>query len=63
MYLGMVLIVAGIAILVGTLSPWITVAGLAVLLDRVFVAPEEGMMERTFGDAFRQYKGRVRRWL
>jgi protein-S-isoprenylcysteine O-methyltransferase Ste14 len=63
MYLGMVLIVAGIAIFAGTASPWIVIAGLAVVLDRVFIAPEERMMEHTFGDAFRQYKSRVRRWL
>ena len=63
MYLGMVLIVAGIAIFAGSTSPWIAVAGLALLLDRVFIAPEERQMAETFGDAFEQYRKRVRRWL
>ncbi|MGO8952940.1 MAG: methyltransferase family protein [Rhodomicrobium sp.] len=63
MYLGMVLIVAGVALLEGTLSPWIAPVALAVLLDRVFIVREERTLEETFGAAFQQYKRRVRRWL
>jgi len=63
MYLGMVLIVAGAALIEGTLSPWIATVALAVLLDRVFIVREEAMLEETFGAAFRQYRSRVRRWL
>jgi protein-S-isoprenylcysteine O-methyltransferase Ste14 len=63
MYLGMVLVVAGAAVLEGSISPWIAVAALAVLLDRVFVLREEKMLKETFGAAFEQYTQRVRRWL
>jgi protein-S-isoprenylcysteine O-methyltransferase Ste14 len=63
MYLGMVFIVAGTALLEGSISPWIAVAALAIVLDRVFVVPEEKMLRETFGDAFQQYSQRVRRWL
>ena len=63
MYLGMVLIVAGAAVIEGSLSPWIAVAALAVLLDRVFIVREEAMLEETFGSAFQQYRQNVRRWL
>ncbi len=63
MYLGMVFIVAGIALLEGSISPWIVVAVLAIVLDRVFIAPEEKMLKETFGDAFEHYSHRVRRWL
>jgi protein-S-isoprenylcysteine O-methyltransferase Ste14 len=63
MYLGMVLIVAGVAILLGSVTPWIAVAVLAVLLDRVFIAREEKMLAGTFGAAFEDYRARVRRWL
>ena len=63
MYLGMVLIVAGVAILLGSVTPWIAVAVLAVLLDRVFIAREETMLAGTFGAAFEDYRARVRRWL
>ena len=63
MYLGMILIVSGIAILAGSASPWLVVAVLAILLDRVFIVREERMLAETFGAAFEQYKRRVRKWL
>jgi len=62
MYLGMVLILLGIALLLGSTSPLLAVVVLAVLLDRVFITEEERMLEEVFGDAFRSYKARVRRW-
>jgi protein-S-isoprenylcysteine O-methyltransferase Ste14 len=63
MYLGMVLIVAGIAWSEGTSSSWIAAVALAILLDRVFIVREEVMLEETFGPVYQQYKKRVRRWL
>lgn len=63
MYLGMVLIVSGIAIIEGSVSPWIVVAALAVLLDRIFILREEKMLQEAFGTVFQQYKKRIRRWL
>ncbi len=63
MYLGMVFIVAGIALIEGSISPWLVVAALAIVLDRIFVVPEEKMLKETFGDAFEQYSRRVPRWL
>ncbi len=63
MYLGMALIVCGIAWLEGSLSPWIAPAALAALLDRLFIVREERMLEETFGAAYGQYRRSVRRWL
>jgi len=63
MYLGMVLIVSGIAIIEGSVTPWIVVAALAVLLDRIFIRCEEKMLQETFGNLFQRYKKRTRRWL
>ncbi len=63
MYLGMVLILAGIAMLMGSASPWIIVTAFAVVFDRLFIRAEERMLAETFGPAFREYKKRVRRWL
>ncbi len=63
MYLGMVLSVAGIAMLLGSLTPWIVVPVLAVLLQRNFIAIEERMLEETFGAPFADYAKHVRRWL
>jgi protein-S-isoprenylcysteine O-methyltransferase Ste14 len=63
MYLGMVLIIAGIAVLLGSLTPWFILPLLAVLLDARFIRAEESMLEATFGEAYRRYKRQARRWI
>jgi protein-S-isoprenylcysteine O-methyltransferase Ste14 len=63
MYLGMVLILVGLALLVGSLTPWIVVVAFGILADSVFIRPEESMLEETFGEEYRRYRGRVRKWL
>jgi protein-S-isoprenylcysteine O-methyltransferase Ste14 len=61
MYLGMVLILAGIAILLGSVTPWFILLALVVLFEACFVRMEECMLEETFGEAYRAYKKQVRR--
>ncbi|MGO9546816.1 MAG: methyltransferase family protein [Rhodomicrobium sp.] len=63
MYLGMVLILCGVALIEGTASPWIAVAALAAILSRVFIRREETMLEETFGAVFEDYKQSTRRWV
>jgi len=63
MYLGMTLILLGVGMLNGSLSPFAVVIVFPILLDRVFISPEERMLEDTFGDQFREYRKRVRRWI
>jgi len=63
MYLGMTLIILGMALLLGSATPWFVVVLLPFLFDRVFIAPEEKMLEETFGDEFRAYRKRVRKWI
>lgn len=63
MYLGMVSIVAGAGLLLGSLSPLLVAGALAALLDRVFIRAEEPMMESVFGEDYRDYRRRVRRWI
>ncbi len=62
-YVGMVLVSAGIGIV--TPSPWLLVliVPLALTLRYGVVAREEAYLDRRFGDAYRDYKRRVRRWL
>jgi protein-S-isoprenylcysteine O-methyltransferase Ste14 len=62
-YLGMFLIYGGIGIVVR--SPWILILLLllAITMRYGVVAREEAYLERRFGDAYRDYKARVRRWL
>jgi protein-S-isoprenylcysteine O-methyltransferase Ste14 len=63
MYLGMTLILFGVAAMLGSATAFLVVLLLAALLHRVFIIPEEEMLDETFGEQFRQYRGRVRRWL
>lgn len=63
MYLGLVVIGLGAAIL-GGLAPLYAVPVLTFLLDNFVIIPfEEKKMERQHGDAYRAYKARVRRWI
>ena len=62
-YLGMFLLYGGIG--VAARSPWILIltVPLAITIRYGVVAREEAYLERRFGDAYRDYKARVRRWL
>lgn len=63
MYLGVVAILLGIALVVGTLPFYVAAAAFFVVMDRLFCPYEEAKLERLFGDRFRAYAGGVRRWL
>jgi protein-S-isoprenylcysteine O-methyltransferase Ste14 len=63
MYLGFVLVLVGIAILLGSLSPYCVVIVFAILMEVMFIRVEEKMLEEEFGSAWLQYKARVRRWI
>jgi protein-S-isoprenylcysteine O-methyltransferase Ste14 len=62
-YAGMFLLYAGIG--VAARSPWILVLALPliIILRYGVVAREEAYLDRRFGEAYRGYKARVRRWL
>jgi protein-S-isoprenylcysteine O-methyltransferase Ste14 len=62
-YLGMFLVYGGIG--VAARSPWTLLLALplAITIRYGVVAREEAYLERRFGDAYRDYKRRVRRWL
>jgi protein-S-isoprenylcysteine O-methyltransferase Ste14 len=63
MYLGILVIGVGAALVAGTWPMWL-VPVLVFVLDNFVIIPfEERSMERTFGDAYRAYRSRVRRWL
>ena len=63
MYLGMTLILFGIAFLLGSATPFIPVLLFALVIDRSFIVVEDRMLEDTFGAQFREYRERVRRWI
>jgi protein-S-isoprenylcysteine O-methyltransferase Ste14 len=63
MYLQMVLVCIGLA--VALMNFWILLLTpvCAWLLQRLAIAPEERYLESKFGETYRAYKRRVRRWL
>jgi protein-S-isoprenylcysteine O-methyltransferase Ste14 len=63
MYLGFVLILIGVAILLGSLTPWVVIPIFVVLMEVVFIQVEERMLEKKFGSAWLTYKKKVRRWI
>src|SRR6185437_783921 len=62
-YLGMALVFAGISLM--TSSVWALVALVPTLAVIEFgvIHREERYLERTFGEEYRAYRARVRRWL
>ena len=62
-YLSMMLGLVGFFVVLGSLAPLVVVPVFFLIIRTGFVAVEEAMLEETFGDAYRDYKGRVRRWL
>jgi len=62
-YVGMFLVYYGIGIAVRSPSILILTLPLAIVIRYGVVAREEAYLERLFGDTYRDYKARVRRWL
>jgi protein-S-isoprenylcysteine O-methyltransferase Ste14 len=62
-YLGMILILCGTALLLGAATPWAVCLGFAAQLHFRFVLAEEQMLAARFGEAWLDYAARVRRWV
>jgi protein-S-isoprenylcysteine O-methyltransferase Ste14 len=62
-YLGMFLMYGGIGIALRSPSILILTLPLAIVIRYGVVAREEAYLERRFGDAYRDYKARLRRWV
>lgn len=63
MYLGFVLILTGITVLLGSLTPFLVVLAFWLLLDRLFISLEEQKLAAKFVERWDMYKSRTRRWL
>ncbi len=63
MYLGMMLILVGLAIALGSLTPWLVLPAFAWLVASRFMAAEERKLEGAFGARYLEYKAKVGRWL
>jgi protein-S-isoprenylcysteine O-methyltransferase Ste14 len=62
-YLGMFLVYGGIGLAVRSPSILLLTLSLAIAIRYGVVAREEAYLERRFGDTYRDYKARVRRWV
>src|SRR5215813_3139233 len=62
-YLGMLLGLIGLAIAFDNLSLLMMLVPFALVIRYGVVAREETYLERKFGDVYRGYRSRVRRWL
>jgi protein-S-isoprenylcysteine O-methyltransferase Ste14 len=62
MYFGLIVVLAGWGITLGSLTPFIAIFLFQRLLVLMQIAPEEAALEEKFGDKYRAYKQRVHRW-
>ncbi len=63
MYLGMVVILIGLAVVLGSVTPVPVIPAFTWLVADRFMCVEEKAMEGTFGQTYRAYRRRVRRWI
>jgi len=62
-YLGMTIILLGVEILLGSLSALIIPVIFVIIIDRLFIKPEEEVLANRFGERYLEYKKSVRRWI
>ena len=63
MYLGLLIILFGFGIWLGSLSPFLMLPLFYWLITEMQIKPEERMLEQKFGKEYLDFKNRVRRWL
>ncbi len=62
-YLGYVLLLVGVAFLLGRLTPFFVIPFFIVLIERLFIPMEEKMLTAKFGQSYLEYQEQVRRWI
>jgi protein-S-isoprenylcysteine O-methyltransferase Ste14 len=63
MYLGLTLVLFGVALIDGTLGAFLPLPLFAGILHLRFVRGEEVFLEGIFGEEYRRYRAAVRRWI
>lgn len=63
MYLGILLILSGIAFLMGNVQAFFAPAAFFIIMDKVFIPYEEEKLLQEFGYHYAEYKRQTRRWL
>ncbi len=62
-YLGMIIVLIGLWIFLGSLTPIVVVPFFSWLIQELFIKEEERMLEAKFGEEYREYKATVKRWI
>jgi len=63
MYVGMALLYAGVAVATGVIWAFATLPIVLIVISRYVIAREEAYLTAKFGDSYREYQSRVRRWI
>lgn len=63
MYTSMIFTLAGEALLLGSLSPWLIIPPYMFIITQLFIRKEEAGLSLQFGEVYDEYRKRVRRWL
>lgn len=63
MYLGLLSILGGVGLLLGSTVPFIVIPVFALVITQRFILVEEAMLAKRFGAAYASYCRSVRRWL
>jgi protein-S-isoprenylcysteine O-methyltransferase Ste14 len=63
MYLGLTLMLIGVALFLGSISALVPALVFPYLMSRVFIREEEQMLAATFGTVWAEYRSAVRRWI
>jgi protein-S-isoprenylcysteine O-methyltransferase Ste14 len=63
MYVGFAILYLGLTLLVNSVWPLGLFPVMITLLEKLVIAREEAYLEAKFGDEYRAYKARVRRWI
>jgi protein-S-isoprenylcysteine O-methyltransferase Ste14 len=63
MYSGMLLALAGVALLVNSVLAAVVIVPFYLVIRYFFIRHEEKLMEATFGEEYLAYRNRVRRWV
>src|SRR5206468_8396371 len=63
MYLGLVLLLIGWGVWLGSASPWLVPPLFVIVLTIVQIVPEEQALSRRFGEQYLSYRRKVARWI
>lgn len=63
MYLGFLFILISWAVYLGSLAAMMFLPGFVWIITRVYILSEEQVLADKFGETFRSYQSRVRRWI